>query len=252
MSSSIDSVLNAAARATYSKIKDESRERTSTNLFDLAGQSHAKVTIETRRCFNDFTDWDHNDADSLSDGCQSYINTSFPNTPGSAVADAWSKAAEVNFLVSRAPRVEKEAMASPLGLACFEGNAVLVRHLLASVGGAEATARLASCHAKSMALRYTPLMLCAAGARFVGTHIFNSDADYVSVARALVAAGANLLSKDILGLTALHHCCTSAASPTSLRVAAILAQVKYRPRTLALYHASIRPDFTPNAASFKP
>lgn len=176
-----------------------------------------------RRLLSVATDWAANDADPLSDGDQSALQGSLPESPGRVVVEVWCRGWEINALLGNASTAVKLALVPPIALACAYGDATWVRTAIADKLGDEALTLVNSHYGF---LRMTPLHYCAAGARHLGGPHFPAAAarvaDHAAVADVLLAAGARLEARDVAGFTPLAQATTAFASRASLSVASRL------------------------------
>ena len=203
------------------------------NLLDLATRPPHAVTAASSQIFSAVSDTKKNETDPYGDGDQSYVDCTFPGTPGFAAMQEWCNAPELNVLSSRfSTRASKLALTTKFGLACLQGDVAAVDEEIAAARAHAArdgeNGRLGKednvvhrlVNERHLSLRMSPLMLCIAGCRWLGTTLEATAAmDHGAVAASLVAAGADVNARDVMGTSCLYHCTTSQCSARTLRIA---------------------------------
>ena len=175
----------------------------------------------TRARIGQTTDWAVNDADPFGDGDQSYVGPCLPGNRGQSLIEAWAEGTELGLLLNDGvPQALKDQVAPKFVQLCVYGDAAGVEAALAAAG--DGARELVS--RRHTALRMSALAWAIAGARMVGKSkvLARVATDFVAVAKALLAAGADPKAKDVAGYTCLHHCTTGMFSATSLAVAELL------------------------------
>jgi len=193
----------------------------SVNLLQLASEKPHRVTQAARSKLSIATDWAKNDNDRFGDGHQSLIKVGMPGMPEQAALEEWSNAPELNILCSRfSSREDKLELVAPLILSCIYGDCTAVRQAL-EASTAEHKKRFVTF--RFLALRMSALMFCVAGARWKGTQIDTTlSMDHLSTAKLLIDAGAEVMARDVMGYSCLHHCTTCQASPDSMAIAQLI------------------------------
>lgn len=177
------------------------------------------------------------DADPLGDGDQSELARALPGTPTQALVDVWCAGTWLGMLLTMPrwgrgwngdealPRASADEVAPQFYWSCARGEWARVEAELAAVAG-DAAATRALLETRATPLRLSALHLAASGARAMGPEqvrlaklATTIGIDHGRVVAALLAAGANVRGRDVLGMTPWHHCLTSAWSPSSLDVA---------------------------------
>jgi hypothetical protein len=180
------------------------------------------------------------DADPLGDGDQSPLRRALPGTPTQALVDVWCAGTWLGMLLTLPiegrgadgspplPAAAADEIAPPFSWACARGKwAAVEAALAAAAGDADATRTLLETRATP--IRMSALHLAVAGSREVGRPGGRPAAlalalgmDHLRVVSALLAAGARVDARDIIGQTPWHHALTGTWSPVSLAAAQLL------------------------------
>eukprot|EP00392_Amoebophrya_sp_AT5.2_P003704 g3709.t1 len=178
-----------------------------------------------------------NQADKFGDGDQSEL-TSVPGGPGADLEQYHSSGGTFN-------PYQRPSEYTPLMRAACWGNVREVETILAVMQDKTPEERKQILEYRQASLRMTPLLGCICGARSCDLRkgvikrdhwgpslnaaptcesFKTGETDFAKCARRLCEAGARVDCKDILGKTALMHCCNAAATSCSLAVAEVLVE----------------------------
>ena len=154
-------------------------------------------------------------ADPQGDGDQSPLR---PGYHGESLYQMWARGGNLNELWSTPQQF------SQFFVACAHGQLEAVQAGILNEAGADRHRLLET---RESNLRYSPVHMTVAGARMHDIEPYKVRAwspDYLGVMRALLAAGARTEAKDIMGHTPMALATNSYSTPTSLRVARVLAE----------------------------
>jgi hypothetical protein len=201
-------------------------------IFEL-GLPPADTIAMFRRILAKSTDLAIVAADPFGDGDQSVPPTL---SLRQSLRDVWSSSADWNFLTVRSDNSDVADLrrtittqlraCSPFFLDCLWGDLTRVRQAIDAARGGSSRGLHDLLERRELVLNMAPLHAVTTGTRLLTNGVLLpavcDAADHCGVVEALLAAGARIDARDIMGCSALHHATAYVGNTVSLRVARIL------------------------------